>query len=57
MVCIIVSLQFGSGKKLEKWFDPQVEGSIQKEALTDAKRNPKFFFGVSLKGLNTINDL
>ena len=35
------------GLKLEKWHHPDIEGSIQPEALSTALRNPKIFFGVS----------
>ena len=36
------------GSKLEHWQHPEVEGSIQPNALRSASRNPKLFFGVSV---------
>ena len=32
---------------MEHWNDPNVEGSIQPSALTEASRNPKLFFEVN----------
>ena len=40
------SLSYGS--KLERWNDPNVEGSIQPNALADASRQPKLFFEVRI---------
>ena len=40
------TLSFIYGSKLEHWSDPNVEGSIQPSALTEASRNPKLFFEV-----------
>ena len=40
------SLTYGS--KLERWNDPNVEGSIQPNALADASRQPKLFFTVRI---------
>ena len=33
--------------KLENWHDPNIEGSIQQEAIENARRNPKIFHAVS----------
>ena len=33
--------------KLENWHDPNIEGSIQHEAIENARRNPKIFHAVS----------
>ena len=40
------SISYGS--KLERWTDPNVEGSIQPNALADASRQPKLFFEVRI---------
>ena len=40
------NLTFACGLKLEHWSDPIIEGSIKPNALADASRKPKLFFGV-----------
>ena len=51
MRIVILFLSFISsrchGSKLENWRDPNLDGSIQPDALQSASRNPKLFFGVS----------
>ncbi|TRY80825.1 hypothetical protein TCAL_12207 [Tigriopus californicus] len=36
-----------SGRKLENWHDPEVQGSILPSAEADAQRQPKFFLGTT----------
>merc|ERR1719150_1629074 len=45
------SLSYGS--KLERWTDPNVEGSIQPNALADASRQPKLFFETTTTSTST----
>jgi hypothetical protein len=35
-------------KKLEGWAHPEIQGSVEPNALKSASRNPKFFWGVSI---------
>lgn len=41
------------GSKLEHWQHPEVEGSIQPNALRSASRNPKLFFGTTTTTTST----
>jgi len=47
------TLSFIYGSKLEHWNDPNVEGSIQPSALTEASRNPKLFFETTTTSTST----
>merc|ERR1719328_854727 len=49
----ILSLFTSHGSKLEHWSDPNVEGSIQPSALTEASRNPKLFFETTSTSTST----
>ena len=48
-LCLICfcGIQIIQCSKLENWHDPNIEGSIQQEAIENARRNPKIFHAVS----------
>ena len=48
LCCCLGSLPLAArARKLENWSDPEVEGSVLPSARESARRQPKFFFGVS----------
>ena len=48
-LCLICfcGIQIIQCSKLENWHDPNIEGSIQQEAIENVRRNPKIFHAVS----------
>ena len=55
MILILINnLSWSCGSKLEHWINTSIEGSILPEALQNAKRNPKIFFGVSISPLKIL---
>ena len=48
------NLTFSCGLKLEHWSDPIIEGSIKPNALADASRKPKLFFGVRKRNILSV---
>ena len=48
------NLTFSCGLKLEHWSDPIIEGSIKPNALADASRKPKLFFGVRKQNILSV---
>ena len=48
------NLTFSCGLKLEHWSDPIIEGSIIPNALADASRKPKLFFGVRKRNVLSV---
>ena len=48
------NLTFSCGLKLEHWSDPIIEGSIKPNALADASRKPKLFFGVRKRNVLSV---
>jgi len=46
-VILTLTVDLHVAKKLEGWTDPEIQGSVEPQALRSAARNPKIFWGVS----------